>query len=61
MDIYKRIGIVCRHIPVGKVATYGQIALRLSGACYFETYDMQKLLLEGDGIEVLPIKRQRAD
>lgn len=89
MDIYKRIGIVCRYIPVGKVATYGQIALlcekpknsrqvgyalkhglagkvpayrvvnskgMLSGACYFETYDMQKLLLEGDGIEVLPME-----
>ncbi|MBE5971393.1 MAG: MGMT family protein [Lachnoclostridium sp.] len=27
MDFYKRIGIVCNHIPQGKVATYGQIAL----------------------------------
>ena len=27
MDIYKRIGIVCRSIPRGKVSTYGQIAL----------------------------------
>lgn len=87
MDIYKRIGIVCRHIPRGCVATYGQIALLcgkpgnsrqvgyalkndlagenvpayriinskgiLSGAAYFETCDMQKLLLEEDGIEVL--------
>lgn len=87
MDIYKRIGIVCRHIPRGCVATYGQIALLcgkpgnsrqvgyalkndlagenvpayriinskgiLSGAAYFETWDMQKLLLEEDGIEVL--------
>ena len=26
-DFYKRIGIVCRSIPAGKVATYGQIAL----------------------------------
>lgn len=86
MDIYKRIGIVCRHIPQGTVATYGQIALLcekpknsrqvgyalkndlagedvpayrvinskgiLSGAVYFETYDMQKLLLEEDGVEV---------
>lgn len=26
-DFYRRIGIVCRHIPEGKVATYGQIAL----------------------------------
>lgn len=86
MDFYERIGIVCGQIPVGKVATYGQIALLcekpknsrqvgyalknglagegipayrvvnskgiLSGAVYFETYDMQKLLLEEDGIEV---------
>lgn len=86
MDIYKRIGIVCRQIPDGKVATYGQIALLcekpqnsrqvgyalkmglagpgipahrvvnskgiLSGAAYFETYDMQKLLLEEEGIAV---------
>lgn len=27
MDIYQRIGLVCRLIPQGKVATYGQIAL----------------------------------
>ena len=27
MDFYKRVGIVCRRIPEGKVATYGQIAL----------------------------------
>lgn len=87
MDIYKRIGIVCRYIPQGTAATYGQIALLcekpgnsrqvgyalkndlagenvpayrvvnakgvLSGAAYFETYDMQKLLLEKDGIEVM--------
>lgn len=87
MDIYKRIGIVCRHIPRGCVATYGQIALLcekprnsrqvgyalkndlagedvpayrvvnskgiLSGAAYFETWDMQKLLLEEDDIEVV--------
>ena len=26
MDFYQRVGIVCRAIPVGKVATYGQIA-----------------------------------
>lgn len=86
MDIYKRIGIVCAHIPSGKVATYGQIAMLcekpknarqvgyalkhglagdrvpayrvvnskggLSGAVYFETSDMQKMLLMEDGIEV---------
>ena len=27
MDFYQRVGIVCRAIPAGKVATYGQIAL----------------------------------
>ena len=27
MEFYQRVGIVCRAIPVGKVATYGQIAL----------------------------------
>ena len=27
MQIYKRIEIVCRNIPYGKAATYGQIAL----------------------------------
>lgn len=86
MDIYKRIGIVCRQIPRGTVATYGQIALLcgkpgnsrqvgyalkhdlagddvpahrvvnsrgiLSGAVYFDTYDMQKILLEMEGVTV---------
>lgn len=86
MDFYRRMGIVCRHIPEGKVATYGQIALLsgkpanarqvgyglrhglagekipayrvvnskgvLSGACYFETWDMQKILLQDEGVEV---------
>jgi methylated-DNA-protein-cysteine methyltransferase-like protein len=27
MDFYTRIGVVCRSIPRGRVATYGQIAL----------------------------------
>ena len=27
MDFSQRVGIVCRAIPAGKVATYGQIAL----------------------------------
>ena len=27
MDFYERVGIVCRRIPYGKVATYGQIAM----------------------------------
>ena len=87
MDIYQRIGVVCRQIPAGKTATYGQIALlcgkpgnarqvgyalkhdlageeipahrvvnssgRLSGAAYFETWDLQKLLLEQEGVEVV--------
>lgn len=86
MDFYKRMGLVCRRIPAGTVATYGQIALlcgkprnarqvgrglrlnlagedipahrvvsangRLSGAGYFETWDMQKLLLEEEGVAV---------
>ena len=26
-DFYKRVAIVCKHIPYGKVASYGQIAL----------------------------------
>ncbi len=87
MDIYRRIGIVCRNIPRGKVATYGQIAMLcgkpknsrqvgyglkmglagegipayrvvnskgiLSGALYFDTYDMQKMLLENEGVAVV--------
>ena len=27
MDFYKRMALVCRRIPEGTVATYGQIAL----------------------------------
>ena len=27
MDFYKRLGIVCRAVPEGKVITYGQAAL----------------------------------
>lgn len=27
MDFYKRVGVVCRRIPYGAVASYGQIAL----------------------------------
>ncbi len=83
-DFYKRAAIVCRGIPYGKAATYGQIALLcgkpknarqvgyalnrgllgldipahrvvnargiLSGAAAFETEDMQRLLLEGEGV-----------
>ncbi len=87
MDIYRRIGIVCRSIPEGKVATYGQVAMLcgkpknsrqvgyglreglagkdvpayrvvnargiLSGASHFETFDMQRALLESEGVRVL--------
>ena len=87
MDFYKRIGIVCRNIPEGKVATYGQVALLcgkpknsrqvgyglkhglagkdvpayrvvnsrgiLSGAAYFETFDMQRMLLEAEGVKAV--------
>lgn len=87
MDIYKRMGIVCRNIPRGRVATYGQVALLcgkpknsrqvgyglknglagrdipayrvvnsrgiLSGAAYFETFDMQRMLLEAEDVKVL--------
>ena len=83
-DFYKRAAIVCRAIPYGKAATYGQIALLcgkpknarqvgyalnrnrlgddipayrvvnargiLSGAAAFDTADMQKLLLENEGV-----------
>lgn len=86
MDFYKRMELVCRRIPAGTVATYGQIALlcgkprnarqvgrglrlnlagedipahrvvsangHLSGAGYFETWDMQKLLLEQESVTV---------
>ena len=84
-DFYRRAAVVCRAIPRGKVATYGQIALLcgrpknarqvgyalnkgrlgeeipahrvvnsrgiLSGAAAFETFDMQRLLLQGEGVE----------
>ena len=87
MDFYQKMNLVCRRIPEGKVATYGQIALlcgkpnhsrqvgyglktglagedipahrivnargELSGAGYFETWDLQKLLLEEEGVEVV--------
>lgn len=85
MNFYKRLHIVCNHIPYGKVATYGQLALLcgkprnsrqvgyalrmglagevpayritnskgiLSGANAFETPDMQKNLLEAEGVEI---------
>lgn len=85
-DFYKRAAIVCRAIPYGKAATYGQIAMLcgrprnarqvgyalnrgrmgenipahrvvnsrgiLSGAAAFETRDLQKQLLESEGVKV---------
>ena len=85
MDFYKRVALVMEHIPQGKVASYGQIALLcrkpgnarqvgyglrsgktgdvpafrvvngqgfLSGAGSFETFDLQKMLLEKEGVKV---------
>lgn len=86
MNFYDKVGIVCRRIPEGKAASYGQIALlcgkpqnarqvgyglrrglcgevpahrvvngkgQLSGAGHFETWDLQKMLLQDEGVEVL--------
>ena len=84
MDFYKRVALVCREIPSGKAATYGQIALLcgkpkharqvgyalghgragedvpayrvvnakgiLSGAAAFATPDLQKQMLEKEGV-----------
>lgn len=86
MDFYKRMAHVCRRIPYGRAASYGQIALLcgmprharqvgyalrtglagdgvpahrivnargiLSGAAAFESPDLQKRLLEQEGIPV---------
>ena len=85
MDFYKRLGIVCRAIPKGKVITYGQAALLcgfpknarqvgyglkkelagevpaykvvnskgiLSGAASFDYPDLQRLLLEEEGVDL---------
>ena len=85
-DFYKRAAIVCRAIPYGKAATYGQIAMLcgrprnarqvgyalnrgrmgenipahrvvnsrgiLSGAAAFADHDLQKRLLESEGVKV---------
>ena len=85
-DFYRRAALVCRSIPYGKAATYGQIALLcgkpkkarqvgyalnrgrlgegipahrfvnargiLSGAASFVRGDMQRMLLEAEGIRV---------
>jgi len=87
MDFYEKMNIICKRIPEGKVATYGQIALlcgkpknarqvgyglrenlagddipahrivnskgKLSGASHFEYLDMQKLLLQDEGVDVI--------
>ena len=86
MNIYKRMEIVCRSIPYGRVVSYGQIAFlcgaprnarqvgyalrtdklgknipahrivnskgQLSGAWHFGSSDLQKELLESEGIEL---------
>ena len=86
MNFYEKMNVICKKIPEGKVATYGQIALlcgkpknsrqvgyglrenlagddipahrvvnskgELSGAVYFEHSDLQKLLLQDEGVEV---------
>lgn len=86
MNIYKRMEIVCRSIPYGKVASYGQIAFlcgaprnarqvgyalrtdklgknipahrivnskgQLSGAWHFGSSDLQKELLESEGMKL---------
>ena len=86
MNIYKRMEIVCRSIPYGRVASYGQIAFlcgaprnarqvgyalrtdklgknipahrivnskgQLSGAWHFGSSELQKELLESEGIEL---------
>ena len=94
MDFYRRVELVCRQIPYGKAATYGQIALLcgmpkharqvgyalrtgkagevcahrvvnargiLSGAASFDTPDQQKLLLEAEGVRLLPDGRVPMD
>ena len=69
MNSYERIYAVVRSIPRGTVATYGQVA-RLAGnprwarvvdrngctssAFAFGGSDIQKALLEADGIPFLP-------
>ena len=89
MDFYQKMAQICKRIPLGRVATYGQIALLcgkpnnsrqvgyglkcglagedvpahrivnargiLSGAAYFGTADMQKMLLEAEGVTVIRV------
>lgn len=86
MDFYQKINLICKMIPPGHVATYGQIAVlcgkprnsrqvgyalrtgkagedipahrvisstgRLTGAEYFGGRDVQKELLENEGVKL---------
>ena len=86
MDFYKKVNLVCKRIPKGHVATYGQIAVlcgrpknsrqvgfalrtgragndipahrvinssgRLTGAEHFGGRDVQKELLEREGVSL---------
>lgn len=85
MDFYRRVALVCRAVPPGRVATYGQIAAlcgrprcarqvgfalnrgcrepvpahrvvnrrgHLSGAVAFLVPDLQRILLEAEGVVV---------
>ena len=90
-DFYRRAAIVCRAIPWGRAASYGQIALLcgkpdnsrqvgyalnrgrlgvgipahrvvnakgyLTGAAAFAAGDLQKRLLEAEGVEVEKTER----
>ena len=37
MDFYKRVTLVCQHIPEGRAATYGQIALLCGKMCIIDS------------------------
>lgn len=50
MDFYKRADLVMKKVPEGRVVNAQGY---LSGAGAFETCDMQRLLLEKEGIRVL--------
>ena len=58
MDFYKRLGIVCRAIPKGKVITYGQAAL-LCGFPKNATLRLQGFLFSVQ--ELLPKSRQNRE
>ncbi len=50
----RQVGYALKNGLAGEVPAYRVVNSKgiLSGAGYFETYDMQKLLLEEDGIKV---------